>query len=97
MEKLEYLPVLKPVLKRCEELAHAEIKDDAWKEENEKIGELAQQLLRMSDRIKTGPVFFFDPSGMTEIQRRIMYAARFQKSADHSGRFWIDSRLRFVS
>ena len=77
MEKMEFITSRQAAYDRLAELSKIEIKTEAENYEEQLLSRYFWETGALDERIRYG-LLGFDPCGMTDIQRRIMYAARYQ-------------------
>ena len=64
---------------RLKELSEIEVMTEGEKYEEQDLSKQFWEWGKLDERIRTGPILFFNPNELTEMQRRVMYLARFQE------------------
>lgn len=78
MEKQEFITSRQAAWDRLSELAKIEIKSESERYEEERLSRYFWETGALDERIRYRGILGFCPDGMTDIQLRIMYLARYQ-------------------
>ncbi len=77
----EFITSMQILWDRLAELAKIETKTESERYEEQIKSREFYSLCGLNNRLKDGSILFYNPNGLTTIQRRIMHMARYQEAA----------------